>query len=186
MELTSAQPVRHVFAAGSRGSWRIDRLATVAGDGLPGAERLDLLIGDGSLPAQATWTLWGVSSHARYVTAKESAALRRTQAGLGRPEATRAALIPIRKSGAWWSMAQDERRAIFEEQSRHNTVGMEYLPAIARQLVHCRDHGGEFDFLTWFEFAPEHAEAFERLVDRLRATQEWQYVDREVDIRLSR
>jgi hypothetical protein len=28
-----------------------------------------------------------------------------------------AALIPIKKSAVWWAMAQDERRAIFEERS---------------------------------------------------------------------
>jgi len=46
-------------------------------------------------------------------------------------------------------------------------------------------HGREFDFLTWFEFAPADAGAFEELVGRLRATEEWSYVDREVDIRLA-
>jgi hypothetical protein len=42
------------------------------------------------------------------------------------------------------------------------------------------------DFLAWFEYAPEHAEAFEEMVSRLRETAEWRYVDREVDIRMSR
>jgi len=40
------------------------------------------------------------------------------------------------------------------------------------------------DFLTWFEYAPEHAARFEELVAALRATEEWRYVEREVDIRL--
>jgi len=43
-----------------------------------------------------------------------------------------------------------------------------------------------FDFLTWFEYAPQDAGAFDELVGRLRATEEWAYVDREVDIRLTR
>ena len=63
---------------------------------------------------------------------------------------------------------------------------MKYLPAIARQLHHCRDLGEPFDFLTWFEYAPQHTEAFEELVNELRATEEWQYVDREIDVRLVR
>jgi hypothetical protein len=42
------------------------------------------------------------------------------------------------------------------------------------------------DFLTWFNYAPEHSDAFETLVGRLRETAEWKYVDREIDIRLSR
>ena len=81
---------------------------------------------------------------------------------------------------------QDERRAVLEETSHHIAIGLEYLPAIARRLYHSRELGEPFDFLTWFEFAPEHAASFERLVSRLRESAEWRYVDREVDIRLSR
>jgi chlorite dismutase len=100
--------------------------------------------------------------------------------------ATCAALIPISKSEAWWELTQDERRAIFEAHSRHIATGLEYLPAVARGLHHGRDLGGEFDFLTWFEFTPAHAELFQELVGQLRETEEWEYVDREVDIRLAR
>jgi hypothetical protein len=53
-------------------------------------------------------------------------------------------------------------------------------------LHHARDLGEPFDFLTWFEYAPEHANAFEELVAELRASEEWRYVEREVDIRLVR
>jgi hypothetical protein len=65
---------------------------------------------------------------------------------------------------------------------------MKYLPAIARRLHHCRDLPSiePFDFLTWFDYAPEHANAFEDLVAQLRGTPEWRFVDREVDIRLER
>ena len=55
-------------------------------------------------------------------------------------------------------------------------MGLKYLPAIARKLYHCRDIGEPFDFLTWFEFAPSHAEAFEELVYTLRQTEELCYV----------
>jgi hypothetical protein len=81
--------------------------------------------------------------------------------------------------------AQDERRAIFEEES-HHTVGMEYLPGVARRLLHCRDIGEPFDFLTWFEFAPEHTQAFDELLVRMRSSKEWDYVEREVEVRLER
>ncbi len=57
---------------------------------------------------------------------------------------------------------------------------------IARQLYHCRDLGEPFDFLTWFEYAPDHAALFEDLVGMLRATEEWSYVEREVDVRVKR
>jgi len=65
---------------------------------------------------------------------------------------------------------------------------LKYLPAIARRLHHCRDLGAAepFDFITWFEFAPPAAPAFEQLLAELRATEEWRYVEREVDIRLVR
>ncbi|HLQ29224.1 MAG TPA: hypothetical protein VK140_08310 [Ktedonobacteraceae bacterium] len=43
-----------------------------------------------------------------------------------------------------------------------------------------------FDFLTWFEYASTDANAFEELVGKLRETEEWTYVEREVDIRLAR
>ena len=53
-------------------------------------------------------------------------------------------------------------------------------------MHHCRDLGPDepFDFLTWFEFAPSETEAFDELVDALRGSPEWDYIDREVDIRL--
>lgn len=179
--------LRVLFAGGATGDWRIDRLEAVLGDPLPLAPRLAVLEGyDGSPPGLAAWTLQGVTSHERYVNRAERAALTVRQQGLGRAEATCAALIPIRKSGAWWELTQDERREIFEERSRHIATGLEYLPAVARRLHHSRDLGQPFDFLTWFEYAPDHARAFEELVARLRRTAEWTYVEREVDIRLVR
>lgn len=157
------------------------------GESLPAAERLAVTEGSQTqaLP-QNGWVLRGVTSNTRYTNRSEVEALTASQPGLHRPQATQAALIPIRKSDAWWALAQDERRAIFEEQSRHIGLGLEYLPAIARRLHHSRELGEPFDFLTWFEYAPEHSAAFEELVSRLRRTEEWRYVEREVDIRLSR
>jgi hypothetical protein len=73
---------------------------------------------------------------------------------------------------------------IFEERSHHITIGLRYLPAVARRLYHCHDLGEPFDFLTWFEYAPADAEVFEELVGTLRETEEWTYVEREIDIRL--
>ena len=110
------------------------------------------------------------------------------QESLGRPAASHAALIPIRKSAAWWQLTQDERRAIFEQSSRHTAIGLRYLPAVARRLHHCRDLGEDepFDFLTWFEFAPADAAHFDELLAALRATPEWDFVEREVEVRLER
>ncbi len=173
------------MVAGKTGVWRIDSVTAVKGETLEMAPRLDVV--EGALgPCDCAWKLQGFRSNTRYTTKSEQASLTAIQSGLGRPEATRGSLIPIRKNAAWWALAQDERRAIMEEQSRHIAIGLEYLPDIARRLYHSRDLGEPFDFLTWFEFAPEHEGAFDDLVKRLRASREWEYVDREVDLRLTR
>ena len=183
-----APPLFVAFTAGAEGLWRIDRVAPVIGPNLPPAARLAVTEGRAAgAPGDAAWHLNGVTSHPRYTSRDELGALRARQEGLARPAATCAALIPVRKTEAWWDLAQDERRAILEERSRHIALGLEYLPQVARRLHHCRELSGEpFDFLTWFEYAPADAAAFEDLVARLRQTEEWRYVDREVDVRLSR
>ena len=178
--------LRVSFSGGRTGAWRIDSLAAVRGETLPDAERLEMRDGDVAATPGAVWVLRGVTSNERYTTRGEHDALRAREEPLGRPRATRAALIPVRKSAAWWALSQDERRAVFEERSRHIAIGLEYLPAVARRLHHARDLGEPFDFLTWFEYAPDTAAAFEELVARLRATDEWRFVEREVDIRLAR
>jgi len=182
-----APPITVAFVAGRSGAWRVERISSVSGECLPQAERVAVLEG-AELESRdgVDWVLRGVTSNTRYTQRPELNKLSAVQAGLHRPRATCAALIPIRKTAAWWDLAQDERRAIFEEQSRHIRIGLDYLPAVARRLHHCRDLGEAFDFLTWFEYAPEDAKAFEDMVARLRDTLEWRYVDREVDIRLRR
>lgn len=175
------------FTGSAIGPWRVTGMRAVAGDPLPLAARVDMRIGemDAGLPG-AAWTLRGVTSNERYVTREEKQALAAKQQGLGHPESICAALIPIRKNAAWWALTQDERREILETKSHHIRIGMKYLPGVARRLHHCRDLAAEqpFDFLTWFEFAPSDAAAFDDLLAALRASVEWTYVDREVDIRL--
>src|SRR5262252_6020691 len=181
-------PLLVAFAAGRSGPWRIECIEGVSGEPLQAAARLSVLEGAAAARAVdgATWVLRGVTSNERYVTRGEHDELAARQEPLGRTGSTRAALIPITKSEVWWELAQDERRRIFEESSRHVASGLEYLPAVARRLHHGRDLAEPFDFLTWFEFAPEHAAAFEELVRRLRETEEWAYVEREIDLRLAR
>jgi chlorite dismutase len=182
-------PLRVTFAGGESGAWRIAELRPVVGDPLPPVARLEMVERASTEPfaqvAGSTWQLRGVTSHERYVQVQERAALMARQPPLGRPAATRAALIPITKAPAWWALPQDERRAVFEERSRHIATGLRYLPAVARRLHHGYDLGEPFDFLTWFEYAPADAVAFEELVALLRATEEWRYVVREIDIRLT-
>ncbi len=176
------------FRGGQSGAWRITTFQSVKGATLNPAPSLSVVHSESIalplLPSRTSWRLAGVASHGRYVERSEKDQLTAVQAGLGRPEATLAALIPIRKSAAWWDLTQEERRGIFEDKSHHIAASLKYLPAIARQLYHSRDLGEPFDFLTWFEYAPEHAEMFEELVGTLRATEEWTFVEREVDLRL--
>lgn len=177
------------FVGGSAGEWKVVSAEAVVGEPLPDVDRVAFVTGPVKVaPEGAKWVLRGVTSNARYATRSEKDALVEKQASLGRPGCTCAALIPIRKSAAWWELTQDERRAIFEERSRHIAIGLEYLPRIARRLHHCRDLGEAepFDFLTLFDYAEDDAGAFDDLVAALRATEEWKYVDREVDLRLVR
>jgi chlorite dismutase len=173
------------FVAGETGPWRIDAVKAISGESLSAAPRLQVREGIVT-PGPEAWSLRAVSGHVRYVERTEKTDLDPVSPTLGRPDATCAALIPIRKSDAWWALPQDERRAIFETRSRHIAGSLAYLPRIARRLYHARELGEPFDFLTWFEFAPEHAPAFDELLVFLRASEEWQFVEREVELRLSR
>ena len=174
------------FIGGDTGSWQVISQEAVAGAPLERVARLEVVQGRlDALPDGSEWNLRGVTSHERYVTRSEQELLIARQPALGRPAATRAALIPITKSADWWKLPQDERRRIFETQSHHIETGLKYLPAVARRLHHGYDLGEPFDFLTWFEFAPADADAFEELVGSLRRSEEWSYVEREIDIRLA-
>ena len=185
----AVNPRLFTFIGGKAGGWSVIEVKAVVGESLPVVERLEIVNGAGStLPDGARWALRGVTSNERYATRVEKDQLVKKQAALGRPEATYAALIPIRKNAKWWGLTQDERRDILEDRSHHIAIGMKYLPAVARRLHHCRDLGESepFDFLTLFDFAKADAAAFDDLLAALRTTEEWKYVEREVDIRLVR
>ena len=175
------------FVGGDTGDWRVTSITAIAGDALAGVSNVTVLP-EAVARNDAAWVLRGITSNERYVTRDEKHDLVAKQEGLGRPTSGCAALIPIKKSADWWSLPQDERRKIFEEQSAHVKTGLLFLPAIARRLHHCRDLGAEepFDFVTWFEYAPSDSAAFDDLVAQLRASPEWRFVTREIDIRLAR
>ena len=177
------------FIGGDTGLWRVAEMEVIVGEPLPAARRLEIASGS-EIPSDphAAWVLRGITSNERYVDREERTQIVAKLLGLGRPEATCAALIPIRKNEAWWALTQDERLSIFKEQSHHTKIGLQYFPTLARRLHHCRDlsENEPFDFLTWFEYEPAQAAAFNKLVAELRATEEWKYVEREVAIRLVR
>jgi chlorite dismutase len=159
----------------------------VVGASLAIAPRLAVVEGEATTPdGERTWSLRGITGHARYVERREKTRLDPVSPPLGRDEATCAVLIPIRKSPQWWALTQDERREIFESRSHHIADSMPYLPRIARRLYQARELSQPFDFLTWFEFAPEHTQAFRDLLAMLRSREEWTFVEREVEVWLSR
>lgn len=185
----AVNPRLFTFVGGKAGEWSVSSSKAIIGDPLPAVDRLHIVTGAiSALPDGGVWMLRGVTSNTRYTTRDEKVSLVKKQAALGRPTATHSALIPIRKSEKWWELTQDERRAIFEEKSKHVAVGLKYLPAVARRLHHCRDLGEvePFDFLTLFDYAKDDASAFDEMLAVMRASEEWKYVDREVDIRLVR
>ncbi len=104
--------------------------------------------------------------------------------------ATAAVLIPIRKSAAWWALAQDERQQHFHQpasRENHSTIGHSYADRIYRKLYHSRyfDILPEYDFLTYFEFPKEDTGTFKSLLQALRDVErnpEWKFVERETEI----
>ena len=180
-------PRLYSFSAGNLGLWKIRSIVAIRGEVLPNAERLEVAAGDHQ-STQPAWILRGTTSNERYITRGEKDQLAAKQENLGRAKSSCAALLPIKKTAAWWALPQDERRKIFEEHSHHTQIGLNYLPAIARRLHHCRDltTTEPFDFLTWFEYQSEDESAFNDLLAQLRASAEWAYVEREVDIRLEK
>jgi len=177
------------FMGSDTGLWRVAAMKAVAGEPLLAARRLEITSGP-EIPSgpQAAWVLRGITSNERYVDREGKSQIVAKLLGLGRPEATCAALISIRKNAAWWALTQEERLDIFKKQSQHTKIGLQNFPELARRLHHCRDlsENEPFDFLTWFEYEPAQEAKFNKLVDALRASEEWKYVDREIDIRLVR
>jgi chlorite dismutase len=172
------------FIGDTTGEWKVTSMVALKGESIEPVSHIKRVSSSLILSNEGIWSLKGIVSNLRYTEKEDKEKLLAIQEDLGRPEATLAAFIPIRKSEAWWNLAQDERRKIMENKSQHTQIGMKYLPAIARKLFHSRDIGEPFDFLTWFEYAPADAAAFEDLLAALRKTEEWNYVDREIDIRL--
>ncbi len=177
------------FIGAETGLWRVTKMEVIVGEPLPTVTGLEIASGS-EIPSDphASWVLRGITSNERYVDREERRQIVAKLLDLGRPEATCAALIPIRKNEAWWALTQEERLSIFKEQSHHTKIGLEHFPTLARRLHHCRDlsENEPFDFITWFEYAPSDEVRFNNLLAALRAIPEWQYVERELDIRLGR
>ena len=172
------------FVGSSEGNLKVIAMKTIVGESLPDVLFVQKKTSNLTENLKGTWFFKGVISNLRYTEKLEKEGLLAKQEGLGRPKSTHAVMILIKKNEAWWNLAQDERRQIMEDKSKHNQIGMDYLPAIARQLFHSKDIGEPFDFITWFEYAPEEESSFDELLNRLRNSLEWTYIEREVEVRM--
>jgi hypothetical protein len=141
-------------------------------------------------PQPAALTLSGVTQHVAYTGATERRALAEASTG---PRGTRAVMIAVAKSEAWWNLAQDQRHAHFRTRGGregHTAIGLPFVDRIHRRLYHARYlPGSTWDFLTYFEFQREHARDFRALLAALRDPErnpEWTYVDREWEVWMTR
>lgn len=143
-------------------------------------------------PAQAEKAQWrGVVRHLQYTGEELRQELQAQSAKeYAASDETLAVFIPIRKSPAWWSLAQDKRQEHFHKKStgsNHSTVGLRYADRIFRKLYHARyfDTLPDYDFLTYFEFKRQDEDIFRSLLKDLRdpgLNPEWKYVEMETEV----
>jgi hypothetical protein len=175
------------YIGGSTGPWRVTNVTTVCGAPLKPASHLEIIQGRlDRFPPHCSWILRGVAKNTRFYTQEERVASKAQRIVPGLSAATCAALIPIRKSSEWWSMNIQDRQEIIEARTSHIDRAFRLIPAMARRLLYGRDLGEPFDLVTWFEYAPKDAKIFDDLAATMRSSLEWQFVEREIDIRLVR
>lgn len=167
------EPLSVAFVAGPSGMWRMDGIVAPHGDALPPAARLAVLEGTDAGGPGSRWVLRGSATDDHDEGQP-----------LGRPEARLGALLAVRKSPSWWDMASEERLRVLGD--RGSDLELAAHPSISRRLYRSRDLGEPFDFLVWFEFVPDDEAAFEELLGLLRTSDEWSFVEREVDVRVTR
>jgi hypothetical protein len=85
------------FVGGDAGPWRVIANHTLAGQALDAVARVSVMAGGESVTPAGAWSLRGVTSNERYLMREEKNQLVAKQEGLGRPQATMAALIPLRR-----------------------------------------------------------------------------------------
>jgi hypothetical protein len=132
----------------------------------------------------------GVTQHVAYTDAAARQSLAAISAS---PSGPCAVLIPIKKSAAWWALAQDERLRRFHGNAvapGHDTIGRAYAARIFRRLYHARYFpGSRWDFLTYFEFPVSETAAFQALLSELRdpsQNPEWEWVEAELELWLTK
>jgi hypothetical protein len=182
-------PFVGVVVDGGITRYRVEKVVNVAGDPLAVAAGWSVarIESRAKIPAVATdLALTGVTQHPGYTGASDRQSLERVSR---RDPGTVAVLIPIRKTEAWWAMAQDERLAFFHRRNGsagHIAIGQRFAGKILRRLYHARyQPDGQWDFLTYFELSPNQATTFRTLLASMRNPRrnpEWRFVEREVEI----
>ena len=152
------------------------------GQGLDPATRVEVVNARlDDLPADASWALHGTTSNLRYTTRDEKERLATIQPALSAHRQPRGA------------HPDQEERAVVGPGAGRTPPGLRgrLAPHAHRLALSPRDHappsrdlGEPFDFITWFDYAPEHERDFDALLAELRASEEWTYVEREIDVRL--
>ena len=160
-----AAPIPVVIAGGASGAWQVDRIDPVRGPSLDRVARVAVFDGAAAIAAGSTadaaWILRGTTGHVRYLEQHEN----RAGVDPARPrspggDARRADPDPQgrRVVGARAGRAAGASRGSARATSRSACAT---CPRLRGACYHSRELGEPFDFLTWFEFAPEHASAFE-------------------------
>ena len=171
--------------------YEVDRINAVRGPLLPSidaGQRLWRVETAGRL-AVPDAPFIGATTHVVYTDTTTRSELAEISAAESGPVSV---LIPIRKSAEWWALAREQRQAYVMEgaPNGHLAIGRRYAARIYRRLYQARYlPGSEWDFLTYFEFPLEESQAFAELLAELRDVQrnpEWAFVDREVEIWMTR
>ena len=175
------------YVGGTSGSWCVESTETFSGPELKPVTHLEIIGGRiGRAPQGTAWILPAIVSSTRYITREEPRSMAAMKSRFPQDGTPSAALVLIRKSAEWWDLAGEERRDIIEARSRQVDARLRTLPAIARRFTLHRDGSDAFDFLTWFEFDAQDSAVIDDLASAIRATDEWNYVEREIEIRLSK
>jgi hypothetical protein len=135
--------------------------------------------------------LEGAERAPRYTSAElhDFAYKRAAQRRSGR-QAPCAFILPVSKTAEWWSRSVLERHAFFYPHvdaatgaavPGHAQAAEAGIPTIFRRLFHNPDgyeREGQYDFITYFECAPEHIDTFTGIYQALRdpaKNPEWRY-----------
>jgi hypothetical protein len=173
------------YIGGTTGSWRVSTIASISGMPLPPVTHID--IAHGALdraPAGANWVLHCIASNTRFVTREEPRRLPSDPPRMGRFSESCAALVLVRKSRGWWNLGLSEQQQMLEVPSRNIRGRLSFLPAMMRRMQYRTNVREPFDFVTWFEYAPQDASIFDDLVTAMRSSEDWHYVEREIVIKM--